>query len=78
MPVLLAVGQREVEEETVAMRRLGSKRQKVMKLDEAANLLSDEIENRSAAATRTERQRVSEAAMFESSFKRAFDSVASC
>jgi threonyl-tRNA synthetase len=50
VPVLLAVGQREVEEQTVAMRRLGSKHQKVMKLDDAASLLSDEIESRGAAA----------------------------
>ena len=46
VPVLLAVGQREVEEETVAMRRLGSKKQKVVSVDEAVAELSDEIRNR--------------------------------
>jgi len=45
-PVLLAVGQREVDEETVAMRRLGSKQQKVVSVDEAVAELSDEIRNR--------------------------------
>jgi threonyl-tRNA synthetase len=45
-PVLLAVGQREVDEETVAMRRLGSKKQKVVSVDEAVAELSDEIRNR--------------------------------
>ena len=45
-PVLLAVGQREVDEETVAMRRLGSKQQKVVSVDEAVTELSDEIRNR--------------------------------
>jgi len=35
IPVLLAVGQREVDEETVAMRRLGSKKQKVVSVVEA-------------------------------------------
>ena len=46
VPVLLAVGQREVDEETVAMRRLGSKKQKVVSVDEAVAELSDEIRNR--------------------------------
>ena len=45
-PVLLAVGQSEVDEETVAMRRLGSKKQKVVPVDEAVAELSDEIRNR--------------------------------
>ena len=43
IPVLLAVGQREVEEKTVAMRRLGSKKQSVMSLDEALKTLLDEV-----------------------------------
>ena len=46
VPVLLAVGQREVDKETVAMRRLGSKKQKVVSVDEAVAELSDEIRNR--------------------------------
>ena len=46
VPVLLAVGQREVDEETVAMRRLGSKKQKVVSVAEAVAELSDEIRNR--------------------------------
>lgn len=46
IPVLLAVGQREVDEETVAMRRLGSKKQKVVSVVEAVAELSDEIRNR--------------------------------
>lgn len=46
VPVLLAVGQREVDEETVAMRRLGSKKQKVVSVVEAVAELSDEIRNR--------------------------------
>lgn len=46
IPVLLAVGQREVDEETVAMRRLGSKKQKVVSVVEAVAELSGEIRNR--------------------------------
>jgi len=41
-PVLLAIGQREVDERTVAMRRLGSKKQSVLSLDEAVAQLADE------------------------------------
>jgi len=43
IPVLLAVGQREVQEQTVAMRRLGSKHQQVMSIHEAIGLLVEEI-----------------------------------
>ena len=46
VPVLLAVGQREVENRSVAMRRLGSKQQKVLPLDEALDQLSEEVEKR--------------------------------
>jgi threonyl-tRNA synthetase len=46
VPVLLAVGQREVEEQTVAMRRLGSKNQRVLSLEEALAELGDEVRNR--------------------------------
>jgi len=46
VPVLFAVGQREVENRTVAIRRLGSKKQHVMALDEAIATLRDEVGNR--------------------------------
>jgi len=47
IPVLLAVGQREVDERNVAMRRLGSKQQSVLSLDEAIAELSREAQKRS-------------------------------
>ncbi|MDH3747924.1 MAG: threonine--tRNA ligase [Gammaproteobacteria bacterium] len=47
VPVLLAVGQREVETRSVALRRLGSKQQRVISLDEAVHELSEEVETRS-------------------------------
>ena len=50
VPVLLAVGQREVDEETVAVRRLGSKQQKVLALNDAISELSKEIRGRGQAA----------------------------
>jgi threonyl-tRNA synthetase len=43
VPVLLAVGNREVDEKTVALRRLGSKQQQVVSLDEAVDLLTEEV-----------------------------------
>jgi threonyl-tRNA synthetase len=43
VPVLLAVGHREVENRSVAMRRLGSKQQKVMSLDDALTTLESEV-----------------------------------
>jgi threonyl-tRNA synthetase len=46
VPALFAVGQREIEERTVAVRRLGSKKQQVMSLDEAIAGLKKEIDNR--------------------------------
>jgi threonyl-tRNA synthetase len=46
IPVLLAVGQREVDERNVAMRRLGSKAQNVLSLDEAVSQLSEESQDR--------------------------------
>ena len=42
VPVILAVGMREAEEGTVSMRRLGSKEQSVVALDEAATALAAE------------------------------------
>jgi threonyl-tRNA synthetase len=50
VPVLIAVGQREVEEQTVALRRLGSKEQQVVNIDDAISRLSDEIRLRGRAA----------------------------
>jgi threonyl-tRNA synthetase len=42
IPVLLVVGKREAEENTVSIRRLGSQKQTVMNLDEAIATLADE------------------------------------
>lgn len=50
VPVLLAVGQREIDEKTVALRRLGSKHQKVLALSDAILELSKEIRDRGQAA----------------------------
>jgi len=46
VPVLLAVGRREVDEKTVALRRLGSKHQTVVSLNEIVDALSNEILSR--------------------------------
>ena len=46
VPVLLAVGRREVDEKTVALRRLGSKHQTVVSLNEIVDALSNEISSR--------------------------------
>jgi threonyl-tRNA synthetase len=46
VPALIAVGQREVEERTIALRRLGSKKQQVMRLEDAVLALSEEIASR--------------------------------
>jgi len=45
VPVQLAVGQREVETRSVAVRRLGSKKQTVIGLDELVSQLVDEVKN---------------------------------
>ena len=42
VPVILVIGMREVEEETVNIRRLGSRDQKSMTLDEVVSALTDE------------------------------------
>jgi len=42
IPVILAVGRREAENETVSMRRLGSREQSVLSLKEATTLLANE------------------------------------
>ena len=44
IPVLIAVGKREVEERSVSIRRLGSKRQESLSLEEAARRLKDDAE----------------------------------
>ena len=46
VPALFAVGQREIEERTVAVRRLGSKKQAVMSLEDAIADLKSEIDSR--------------------------------
>jgi threonyl-tRNA synthetase len=46
VPVLFAVGQREIDERTVAVRRLGSKKQQVQPLDDALASLRAEVESR--------------------------------
>jgi threonyl-tRNA synthetase len=46
VPVLLAVGDREVQNRSVAMRRLGSKQQKVLPLDDALVALETEVRER--------------------------------
>jgi threonyl-tRNA synthetase len=46
IPVLLAVGQREVAEGTVALRRLGSKQQTTLEVEKAIAAIGAEIRNR--------------------------------
>ena len=46
VPALFAVGQSEIENRTVAVRRLGSKQQQVMPLEEAIAALTAEVESR--------------------------------
>ena len=50
VPVLFAVGQREVEVDSVAIRRLGSKRQTVLPVEEAITSLKEEIDGKTGAA----------------------------
>ncbi|MEM6820199.1 MAG: threonine--tRNA ligase [Pseudomonadota bacterium] len=50
VPVILAVGKREVENGEVALRRLGSKGQKVMSVDDCISALSEEIVSRATGA----------------------------
>ena len=47
VPVLLAIGQREVDDRNVAMRRLGSKNQSVLSLEDAVAELLQESQDRS-------------------------------
>jgi threonyl-tRNA synthetase len=51
VPVLIVVGAREEEQETVAIRRLGSKAQEVLALDVAIDTLSSEATVPSAATS---------------------------
>jgi threonyl-tRNA synthetase len=46
VPVLLAIGQREVDDRAVAVRRLGSKKQRVVPLDTLVDELQQEIAKR--------------------------------
>lgn len=46
IPLQFAVGQRELENRSVAIRRLGSKQQEVMSLDDAIAALKTEVRNR--------------------------------
>ena len=46
VPALFAVGQREIEDRTVAIRRLGSNKQEIMSLDDAIASLKTEIASR--------------------------------
>ena len=46
VPALFAIGQREIENRTVAVRRLGSKKQAVMALEDAIAELAREVETR--------------------------------
>ena len=50
IPVLFAVGHREVEGRNVAVRRLGSRDQQVLPLDTAIAMLADEVAGRMPAA----------------------------
>jgi len=45
VPALFAVGQRELENRSVAVRRLGSKQQQVVSLEEAIEALRTEVAN---------------------------------
>ncbi len=46
IPALLAVGQREVDDRSVALRRLGSKKQTVLSLEDAVTELAEEVRER--------------------------------
>jgi threonyl-tRNA synthetase len=46
IPALLAVGQREVDDRSVALRRLGSKKQTVLSLEDAVTKLAEEVRER--------------------------------
>ena len=49
-PVIIAIGNREVEERSVSVRRLGQKGQRVMSLDDAIAAFVAETESRAAVA----------------------------
>ena len=48
IPVIIALGKREVEERTVSVRRLGQKKQVVMTLSDAVTLLAEESDSRAS------------------------------
>ena len=50
IPVQFAVGQRELDNRSVAIRRIGSKKQQVVSLDDAISALKTEISNRGISA----------------------------
>jgi len=50
VPVQFAVGQRELENRSVAVRRLGSKKQQTLSLDEAILTLKNEVDSRGLSA----------------------------
>ncbi|HEX9875809.1 MAG TPA: threonine--tRNA ligase [Gammaproteobacteria bacterium] len=50
VPVILALGKREVEQQTVSIRRLGNNRHTVLPLDEASRMLAEESRSRVAPA----------------------------
>ncbi|MCC5793726.1 MAG: threonine--tRNA ligase [Chromatiales bacterium] len=50
IPVIIAVGKREVEERTVSIRRLGAKGQRVLPLEEALSTLREEASTRGRPA----------------------------
>ncbi|MEL6547021.1 MAG: His/Gly/Thr/Pro-type tRNA ligase C-terminal domain-containing protein, partial [Myxococcota bacterium] len=51
IPVILAVGTKEAEAKSVSMRRIGSKEQKVLSLDEATESLGQEATRPSVRRT---------------------------
>jgi threonyl-tRNA synthetase len=50
IPVIIAVGKREIEEQTASVRRLGQKGQRVTGLDAAIAALVEEVDNRGAVS----------------------------
>ena len=57
VPVLLAVGEREAEEGTVSIRRLGSQEQQVMPLEAAIKAIADEARPPDLSARQDQRRR---------------------
>ncbi|TVQ46780.1 MAG: threonine--tRNA ligase, partial [Gammaproteobacteria bacterium] len=55
IPVIIALGKREVEERTVSIRRLGAKGQRVLPLDDALAALLEEADTRGQPAAPADR-----------------------